>query len=88
MILEIRTYRVRPGRLDDFLGAMVSTVPLLRSHGIDVVSTAASLDSGEGDHAVLMRAFPSLAARDAQETAFYTSDDWLVERRATILNAA
>lgn len=85
MILELRTYRVQPGRLDDFLDAMLATVPHLRRHGIDVVAVAASLDSGEGDHAVLMRAFATVEARDEQEGNFYSSQLWLTELRSRIM---
>ncbi|MDQ6657565.1 MAG: NIPSNAP family protein [Actinomycetota bacterium] len=85
MILEIRTYKVLPGRLDEFVAAMAVAGPLLDQYGIDVVSSGPSVAADEGDHAYLMRAFSSIEERERQEEAFYGSDDWRNGPREAIL---
>ena len=76
MILEIRTYRLRPGTGADFVQVMRDQArPLLTAAGIRVVGCGASLVAEDGhEEAYLMRAFESVAQRDSQEEAFYGSD--------------
>jgi hypothetical protein len=76
MILEIRTYRAVPGRLDDLVVRMRAVLPMLSEVGIDVVGLEPSLDDDEGEHAVLIRSFASRADRDRLEEEFYGSDAW------------
>lgn len=85
MILEIRTYKILPGRLDEFVGAMDSARGLLDRYRIDVVATGRSLVPDEGDHAYLIRAFHDLEERDRLEAAFYGSDDWCDGPREAVL---
>ncbi len=85
MILEIRTYKVLPDRLEEFLGAMAKARPLLDRYGIDVVATGPSVVPDDGDHAYLMRAFASIGERDRQEEDFYGSDDWRTGPRDAVL---
>lgn len=85
MICEIRTYRVSPGVLDDFVAAMREVLPTLSSYGIDVVACDRSLVADEGDHAYLIRAFESLSERDRLEVAFYGSSEWNDGARSRIL---
>ncbi|MFI9594320.1 NIPSNAP family protein [Nonomuraea sp. NPDC052265] len=78
MILEIRTYRLKPGTRDDFLRVMRDeALPLLAKAGIDVVAHGASLVDEDGhEEAYLIRAFPTKETRDEQEDAFYGSPEW------------
>ncbi len=76
MILEIRTYRAVPGRRDDLVSRMRDVLPMLAGAGIDVIGLEPSLDDDEGEHAVLIRGFPSRADRDRLEDAFYGGDAW------------
>lgn len=89
MILEIRTYRLKPGTRDDFVRLMrTEAVPLLERFGIQVVGAGASVVTEDGhEEAYLMRAFPSLAVRDDQEEEFYGSDAWRSGPREGILSA-
>lgn len=87
MILEIRTYAVAAGRLEEFLAAMRATLPLLADFGIDVVAAGPSLVADNGDHAFLMRAFPDRETRDSQEERFYNSSAWHERHRAAVLAA-
>jgi hypothetical protein len=78
VILEIRTYRLRPGTRDAFLRTMTEqALPLVRAAGIDVVAYGPSLYAEDGhEEAFLMRAFASVAELERQEDAFYSSDPW------------
>lgn len=88
MILEIRTYRLKPGTTDEFVRVMrEEAAPLLGRFGIRVVAAGASLAREDGhEEAYLIRGFPSLAVRDAQEAAFYGSDAWRDGPREAILS--
>jgi hypothetical protein len=86
MFLEIRTYRLRPGTRDAFLGAMEVAQPLLRRYGIEVVDFGPSLVDEEGhEEAYLIRRFASLEERAAKEDAFYGSADWRDGPRAAVV---
>lgn len=87
MILEIRTYRLKPGTRDEFVRLMrEDALPLLEQAGIDVVRSGPSLVDEDGhEEAVLIRAFASLAAHRQQEEAFYGSDAWRNGPREAIL---
>lgn len=91
-LLEIRTYRLKPGTLEAFDKAMQErAVPMLRSKGMDVVTY------GKSDHEEatyhLVRAYGSREALEAEQAAFYGSSEWrdgprsaLVDRIETYLN--
>jgi hypothetical protein len=89
MILEIRTYRLVAGSTDEFVRVMrTESVPLVRAAGTTVVACGASLVAEDGhEEAYLIRAFDSLADRDAKEDAFYSSTAWHDGPRAAILAA-
>jgi hypothetical protein len=87
-ILEIRTYRLLPGTRSDFVHVMRDiAVPLLHQFGIRVVDCGRSLVDEDGlEEAYLIRAFDSLAEREAQEEAFYGSPEWHDGPRTDILS--
>lgn len=78
MILEIRTYRLRPGTRAEFLRVMREEgLPLLEKFGLDAVAWGPSVVNEDGhEEAFIMRAFASTEERDEQEEAFYGSPDW------------
>ena len=88
MILEIRSYRLRPGTGAEFVQVMRDrALPLLAAAGIRVVGCGASLVHEDGhEEAYLVRAFESVAQRDSQEDAFYGSDAWRQGPREAILS--
>ena len=88
MILEIRTYRLKPGTRDEFVRLMRDeSGPLLAAAGIRVVALGASLAAEDGhEEAYLIRAFDSLSRRDAQEEAFYGSDVWRLGPREAVVS--
>ena len=88
MILEIRTYRLKPGTRDEFVRLMrEESLPLLKKWGVDVVDAGASLVAEDGaEEAYLIRAFSSIAEREQQEAAFYRSDEWRRGPRDAVLS--
>ena len=81
MIVEVRTYKIKPGRRDDFIRFFKTrSVPALQSHGMKILGPLVDLESS--DSFVWLRAFPSLQARDAMKTAFYEGDVWKNELEA------
>lgn len=87
MILEIRTYRLKPGTAEEFVRLMrEESLPLLAKAGIRVVAAGRSLVTEDGhDEAYLIRAFPSLAEREGQEAAFYGGSAWRDGPREAVL---
>ena len=75
MIVEVRTYKIKPGRRDDFIRFFESrSIPALQSHGMKVLGPFIDLESD--DKFVFLRGFPSLEARDAMKNAFYEGPLW------------
>lgn len=88
MILEIRTFRLKPGRRGDFLDlTRLRSAPLLATYGIDVVDVGPPLvDEEPWEEAYVMRAFASLAERERLEAAFYGGDDWRLDLRESVMS--
>jgi hypothetical protein len=83
-VIEIRTYQLHEGSAERFHRTMQEqSLPLLRAAGTDVLAARASLD--DPCAYMLVRAYPSRAAREASQAAFYGSDAWLHGPRDTIL---
>lgn len=88
VILEIRTYRLKPGTRDEFMRVMrEESLPLLLKHGLDVVDAGASLVAeDDAEEAYLIRAFASIDEREKQEAWFYGSDEWRGGPREAIVS--
>lgn len=84
-IIEIRTYRLKPGCRQAF-HAMVRdvSIPMVKRWGADVVCFGPCLH--EDTSYVLVRAYPSLAALRSDQDAFYGSDEWRNGPREAILS--
>lgn len=75
-VLEIRTYRLKPGMRESFHRLLNDEIlSLLVDTGIRVVRFGPSLH--DDNSYLLVRAFPSLADRTEQEDRFYGSREWL-----------
>jgi hypothetical protein len=87
-ILEIRTYRLKPGTRDEFVRVMrEESLPLLRTYGIRVLDCGPSLVDEDGhEEAYLIRAFTSLAQHAEQEDGFYSSAAWREGPREAIVS--
>ena len=91
-LLELRTYRLKPGTLEAFHDAVhTKAVPMLKAKGMDVVAY------GKSDHEeetyYLVRSFTNRESLEREQAAFYGSNDWrsgprseLVDRIETYMN--
>src|SRR2546429_8285712 len=78
MIVEVRNYRIRPGRRAEFIQFFqTEAVPAQRAHGIPVLGPM--LDVENPNRFLWLRSFPSLEERDRMKTAFYGGDVFLKE---------
>lgn len=83
-VVEIRSYTLKPGTADEFNRLFhEQALPLLRAAGTDVVTARACLHDPESY--VLMRAYPSAAARDISQDQFYGSAAWREGPREAVL---
>ena len=75
MIVEVRSYRIKPGRRAEFIHLFETrAVPALRAHGMKV--TGPFLDVENPNKFVWLRSFPSLEERERMRTEFYEGDLW------------
>jgi len=88
VILEFRTYRLKPGTSEDFLRVMrEDSIPLLETAGLRVIDYGRSLVAEDGrEEAYLIRAFDSLQEHERQEREFYGSEAWLKGPREAIVS--
>ena len=74
-VVEIRSYNLKPGTREAFHKRFVEqALPMLHRFKVDVVAYGPSL--ADADSYFLIRAFPSLDARQKSEDAFYGSEEW------------
>ena len=75
MIVEVRSYRIKPGRRAEFIEFFETrAVPALREHGMKVLGPL--LDVENPNKFVWLRTFPSLEERDRMKEAFYEGELW------------
>ena len=81
MIVEVRSYRIKPGMRDEFIKMFETrAVPAQREYGIKIVGPL--LDVENPNKFVFLRSFPSLEDRDRMKDAFYGGDVWKNELEA------
>ncbi len=73
-LIEVRTYRLKPGFSDQFVVAFQVALPLVRESGMDVVAFGRS--DHEHESFYLIRAYDDRAQLEAQQSAFYSSEAW------------
>lgn len=75
MIIEVRSYRIKPGRRAEFIHLFETrAVPALRAHGMRVLGPL--LDVENPNKFVWLRAFPSLDERERMKESFYEGELW------------
>jgi hypothetical protein len=75
MIVEVRTYRVKPGRREEFVHLFESrAVPAQRTLGIKILGPL--LDLENPNRFVFLRSFPSMEERERMKNAFYDGELW------------
>jgi hypothetical protein len=83
-LIEVRSYKLKPGSRAAFHAAAVSAaIPLLRKWRMDVVAFGPS--AHDPDAYFLIRAYADLADLQKQQDAFYGSEDWKQGPRAAIV---
>ncbi|HEY8226100.1 MAG TPA: NIPSNAP family protein [Pyrinomonadaceae bacterium] len=81
MIVEVRSYRIKPGRRAEFIKFFEErSIPALRSHGMKVLGPL--LDLENPNKFVWLRSFPSLEERERMKNDFYEGELWKNELEA------
>ena len=75
MIVEVRSYRIKPGRREEFIGLFETrAIPAQREYGMRI--TGPFLDVENPNKFVFLRSFPSLEERERMKDAFYSGEIW------------
>lgn len=82
-LVEIRTYKLKPGSAERFVAAFHDALPLVRQSGMDVVAFGRS--DHEHESFYLIRAYNDRAELAAQQEAFYSSDAWRYGPREALI---
>lgn len=81
MIVEVRTYRVKPGLRDRFIEFFHRhAIPLQRAKGMTIAGPF--LDTEDRDVFIWLRGFPSLDERDRMKRDLYEGEEWKSELEA------
>jgi len=84
MIIEMRTYKTKPGKRAQFLEIFHSkSVPAHREIGMKILGPFLSLE--DPDTFFWMRAFPDFRSRDPMKAKFYEGDLWKRELENILL---
>lgn len=78
MIVEVRSYRVTPGRRDEFIELFETrSAPALQAHGMKVIGPMIDLENP--NKFVFLRGFPSMEDLLRMKEAFYEGPLWKEE---------
>jgi len=83
-LVEIRTYKLKPGCAERFVIAFQNALPLVRASGMDVVAFGRS--DHEHESFYLIRAYADREQLIAQQDAFYSSDAWRSGPRQALID--
>jgi hypothetical protein len=84
MIVEVRSYRIKPGHRDEFIRRFETrAVPAQQEYGIKIIGPF--LDVENPNKFVFLRSFPSLEERDRMKDAFYGGEVWKNELEAIMM---
>lgn len=84
MIIEMRTYKTKPGMRQEFLSVFRSkSMPAHREIGMRIMGPFLSLD--DADTFFFMRGFPNLESREPMKARFYEGALWKAELEQTLL---
>jgi len=83
-IIEMRTYKTRPGKRSEFLEIFTSrSVPAHREIGMKVIGPFLSIE--DPDTFFFMRGFPDLASREPMKSKFYDGELWKDELESLLM---
>jgi len=75
MIVEMRTYRLKPGKRDNFIEIFrTKSMPAHACIGMKIVGPFPSIE--HPDTFFFMRAFPDLPSREPMKARFYEGELW------------
>lgn len=75
MIIEMRTYKIKPGRRTEFLEIFETrSVPAHQAIGMKILGPFLSVD--DPDTFFFMRGFPDLESREPLKDKFYEGELW------------
>lgn len=84
MIIEMRTYKTKPGKRAEFLETFrARSIPAHRALGMRISDPFPSVD--DPDAFFFMRGFPDLESRDPMKARFYDSDLWKGELEGVLM---
>ena len=84
MIIEMRTYRLKPGVRAEFLEIFrTRSMPAHREIGMKILGPYPSIE--DPDVFFFMRAFPDLARREPMKARFYEGELWKRELEAKLM---
>jgi len=78
MIIEMRTYKLKPGKRAEFLKIFrAKTIPEHTKIGMKILGPFLSIE--DPDTFFFMRGFPDLASREPMKAKFYEGEFWKAE---------
>ena len=84
MIIEMRTYRTKPGKRDEFLRIFrTQSVPAHLEIGMKILGPFVSVD--DPDVCFFMRGFPDLPSREPMRARFYECELWKTQLEGVLL---
>lgn len=84
MIIEMRTYKIKPGKRAQFLEIFRSrSVPAHAEIGMKILGPFLSLE--DPDTFFFMRGFPDLASREPMKAKFYEGELWKRELEQVLM---
>ena len=84
MIIEMRTYKIKPGKRSEFLEIFRSkSIPAHSAIGMKILGPFLSVE--DPDVFFFMRGFPDLASRDPMKAKFYEGELWKNELENVLL---
>jgi hypothetical protein len=78
MIIEMRTYKTKPGKRTQFLEIFRSkSIPAHKNIGMKIIGPFLSVE--DADTFFFMRGFPDLPSREPMKAKFYEGELWKAE---------
>jgi hypothetical protein len=84
MIIEMRTYKTKPGKRAEFLAVFRSkSIPAHAAIGMKILGPFPSIE--DPDTFFFMRGFPDLASREPMKAKFYEGELWKQELEGVLM---
>ncbi len=84
MIVEMRTYKTKPGKRAEFLETFrTKSIPAHTEIGMTILGPFLSVE--DPDTFFFMRGFPDLASREPMKAKFYEGNLWKSELEQTLM---